>query len=254
MPPQSGRCFCFPVQYNRYEVINVETTIQATVQKIQEARSITFLTGAGVSTPSGVPDYRSLQGVYQGMEAPEYLLSIDCLNREPEKFYTFVKTLYHPTAEPNVIHQKMAALERRKPVWIVSQNIDGLHQAAGSQHLVNFHGSLYDCYCRKCGQTVPWQEYLKSDRHENCGGQIRPGIVLYGEGFTDDTISQAIQGVKASDLVVIVGTSFQVHPFCDLIYEKNENAAVLAINRTPIHVPMMHDFVEADGSTVFEQL
>ena len=95
---------------------------------------------------------------------------------------------------------------------------------------------------------------MKSDRHENCGGQIRPGIVLYGEGFTDDTIRQAIQAVNVSDLLVIVGTSFQVHPFCDLIYEKNEKTAVLAINRTPIHIPTLHEFVEVDGSTVFEQL
>ena len=242
------------MQYNNPEVIKLETTIQAAAQKIQEANSVTFLTGAGVSTPSGVPDYRSLKGVYHGMEAPEYLLSIECLDREPEKFYTFVKTLYHPTAEPNVIHQKMAALEKNKPVWIVSQNIDGLHQAAGSQHLVNFHGSLYDCYCRKCGQAVAWQDYLKSDQHEHCGGQVRPGIVLYGEGFTDETINQAIQAVKVSDLLVIVGTSFQVHPFCDLIYEKKEKTAVLAINRTPIYVPMAYDFVEADGSAVFELL
>ncbi|MGM0214083.1 NAD-dependent protein deacylase [Enterococcus sp. AZ109] len=232
----------------------METHIQVAVEKIQQAKSITFLTGAGVSTPSGVPDYRSLQGVYQGMEAPEYLLSIDCLIREPEKFYNFVKKLYHPTAKPNVIHQKMAQLEKRKPVWVVSQNIDGLHQAAGSQHLVNFHGSLYDCFCRKCGQAVPWQEYLESDRHENCGGQIRPGIVLYGEGFTEDTLNQAVQAVKVSDLLVIVGTSFQVHPFCDLIYEKKETAAVLAINQTPIYIPGSYDFVEAEGSAVFREV
>ncbi len=232
----------------------MDTTIQAAIEKIQQAKSITFLTGAGVSTPSGVPDYRSLMGVYQGIDAPEYLLSIDCLDREPDKFYRFVKTLYHPAAKPNVIHKKMAKLETSKPVWIVSQNIDGLHQAAGSQQLVNFHGSLYDCFCRKCGQAVPWQEYLVSDHHANCGGQIRPGIVLYGEGFTEDTLSQAIHAVNVSDLVVIVGTSFQVHPFCDLIYEKKETAAVLAINQTPIYIPGKYEFVEAEGSTVFEQV
>ncbi|GCF94120.1 NAD-dependent protein deacetylase [Enterococcus florum] len=232
----------------------METIVQKAVQMIQQAQTITFLTGAGVSTPSGVPDYRSLKGIYQGIEAPEYLLSIDCLNREPEKFYSFAKTLYHPEAAPNVIHKKMAKLEKRKSVQIVSQNIDGLHRAAGSQRFVDFHGSLYECTCRTCGQKVPWQEYLISDSHRDCGGQIRPDIVLYGEGFTEDTIQRAVQAVHSADLLVIAGTSFQVHPFCDLINEKKDTAAVLVINQTPIPIWETHTFVEANGTAVFERL
>lgn len=232
----------------------MEITIDQGVQMIQAAQKITFLTGAGVSTPSGVPDYRSLQGVYHGLEAPEYLLSKDCLVNEPQKFYEFVKHLYHEEAKPNVIHQMMAKLEAEKEVWIVSQNIDGLHAAAGSQHLVNFHGSLYDCYCRKCQQQVTWQAYLQSDHHKECGGQIRPNIVLYGEGFEESVIQQAIHGVKQAELVVIVGTSFQVHPFCDLIYEKSSNADVLVINQTPIQLAGPYDFIQTNGVAVFEKL
>lgn len=101
-------------------------------------QKITFLTGAGISTASGVPDYRSLKGVYQGIQQPEYLLSRTCLKTEPEKFYQFVKTLYHPDAQPNIIHQKMAQLEQMKRGKIVSQNIDGLHRKAGSQEVVTF--------------------------------------------------------------------------------------------------------------------
>lgn len=232
----------------------MEMTIDQGVRLIEDSQKITFLTGAGVSTPSGVPDYRSLQGVYQGIEAPEYLLSTQCLLKEPEKFYTFVKHLYHAEARPNVIHQKMAQLEKSKDVWVVSQNIDGLHAAAGSQQLVNFHGSLYACYCQKCQQSVAWQMYLKNDHHENCGGQLRPKIVLYGEGFEEATIQQAIAAVKNAELVVIVGTSFQVHPFCDLIYEKRPNAKVLVINQTPVALAGEYGFIQANGVAVFEKL
>lgn len=229
-------------------------TTQQAAKKIQAADKITFLTGAGVSTPSQVPDYRSLKGIYQGIETPEYLLSYDCLVQEPEKFYNFVKKIYHPSATPNIIHEKMAALKKNKTVAVVSQNIDGLHQKAGSKNLVNFHGSLYDCYCRKCGEAVFWQTYLQSDRHQNCGGQIRPKIVLYGEGFTDNVLQQANQAVRQAELIVIVGTSFQVHPFCDLIYQKSNETKILAINQTPLRISLAHDFVEANGVAVFNQL
>ncbi|MGM0126045.1 NAD-dependent deacetylase [Enterococcus sp. AZ194] len=225
-------------------------------EQIRAAQKITFLTGAGVSTPSGIPDYRSLKGIYQGVEQPEYLLSHEAMVYEPEKFYQFVQNIYHPTAQPNIIHQTMAKLEEQKEVWVVSQNIDGLHEEAGSKHVINFHGSLYECSCRKCGRSVAWQNYLKSDRHEeeNCGGQIRPDIVLYGEGFKEHVLEGAMKAVEQAELVVIVGTSFQVHPFCDLIRYKQPQAQVLVINQTPIALAQPHSFVEADGVLVFQQI
>ena len=232
----------------------MEITVDQAVALIQKYKKITFLTGAGVSTPSGVPDYRSLQGVYHGLEAPEYLLSNECLIHEPEKFYQFVKHLYHEEARPNIIHQAMAAMEETKDSWVVSQNIDGLHAAAGSKNLINFHGSLYDCYCRKCGKSVSVSDYLQSDQHKECGGQIRPNIVLYGEGFEEEVIQQAISAVKNAELVVIAGTSFQVHPFCDLIYEKRRDASVMVINQTPIQLAGEYLFVQANGVDVFEKI
>ena len=129
-------------------------TIEDAVKMMQQAKHLTFLTGAGVSTASGIPDYRSLKGVYHGLDQPEYLLSHTCMLREPEKFYEFVQKLYHPDAKPNVIHERIAAMEKEKDCWVVSQNIDGLHEKAGSQHCVNFHGNIYDCYCRKCHQKL----------------------------------------------------------------------------------------------------
>lgn len=232
------------------------TTMTATqaAEKIKAAKKITFLTGAGVSTASGIPDYRSLQGVYQGLERPEYLLSHECMVAEPQKFYDFVMNLYHPEAEPNIIHRKMAELEQEKAVWVVSQNIDGLHQQAGSQHLVNFHGDIYHVYCRKCGQTVPYQEYLTSDVHQDCGGQLRPGIVLYGEGFTDDVLQQAVAAVHQAELIVVVGTTFQVHPFCDLIDYRGDSAEIIAINQTPVSMMAPFSMVQCAGEDVFEKL
>lgn len=230
----------------------MESQLEQAAEKIRQAKKITFLTGAGVSTASGIPDYRSLQGVYHGMERPEYLLSHECMLREPEKFYHFVLHLYHPEAQPNVIHQKITELEQTKEVWTVSQNIDGLHRKSGSQKLVDFHGSLYHCFCRKCGQTVPWQEYLKSDRHATCGGQLRPDIVLYGEGFSDETLQQAIDAVANGELLVVVGTTFQVHPFCDLIYYRQKNAEILAINQTNLRMDAPFTMVKSTGEAVFQ--
>lgn len=207
----------------------------AMIEQLLQAKSITFLTGAGVSTPSGIPDYRSLHGIYQGLDQPEYLLSATCLKREPEKFYSFIKQLYHPDALPNVIHQTIHELEKTHNVWVVSQNIDGLHDRAGSTQVVNFHGSLYHVYCQSCGKEVPYADYLASDHHL-CGCRLRPAIVLYEEGFTPQTIKEAVRAVEAADIVVIVGTTFQVHPFCDLIEYKQKNAQVFVVNQTPIHL------------------
>jgi NAD-dependent deacetylase len=224
------------------------------VQLIEGSRKITFLTGAGVSTASGVPDYRSLSGVYQGIERPEYLLSATCLANEPQKFHTFIQSLYHPEAQPNVIHLKLAELEKTKETWVVSQNIDGLHAAAGSQNLINFHGSLYDCYCQKCGENVSVAAYLASDQHADCGGQIRPAIVLYEEALDQTAVTGAIRAVEAAELIVIIGTSFQVYPFCDLIHYASEDTEVLVINQSAVQLNRTAYFLKEDAVNVFENI
>lgn len=234
----------------------MENQKEQVVATILAAQNVTFLTGAGVSTSSGIPDYRSLKGVYQGIEAPEYLLSHDCLVAEPAKFYQFVKHLYHPEAKPNVIHEKIAQLEAEagRSVWTVSQNIDGLHAKSGSRQLVNFHGTLYQCHCRQCGQPVPWQHYLESDRHQDCGGQIRPEVVLYGEGFSQEVLDQAVAAVSQADVIVVVGTTFRVHPFCDLVHYAKTDAKIIAINQTPVSMPVAFDMVQCAGEDIFQLL
>lgn len=223
-----------------------------TIQLIEQANSIVFLTGAGVSTPSGVPDYRSLSGVYTTFEQPEYLLSHTCLMNEPAKFYRFVRTLYHPEAKPNVIHYKIVEIEKNKSTWVISQNIDGLHKKAGSHQLVNFHGNLYECHCLKCGHTVEWEAYLNASTHAKCGGQVRPEITLYEESLSEQAIEQAIHAIESSDLVVIVGTSFQVHPFCDLINYASKKATILVINQTQIDLLQPHYFFKGNAMKIFQ--
>ncbi|EHG1696981.1 NAD-dependent protein deacylase [Listeria monocytogenes] len=222
---------------------------------LKKAEHIVFLTGAGVSVPSGIPDYRSKNGLYAGMSSPEYMLSHTCLVREPDKFYQFVtENMYYPDAEPNAIHTKMAEIEAEKDVTIITQNIDGLHEKAGSKKVVNFHGSLYHCYCQKCGMSVTAQEYLKSDIHLGCGGVIRPDVVLYEEAISESAIDQSLAAIRQADLIVIVGTSFRVSPFCNLTDYRNKKARIFAVNKERISLPYPFEMMESDAVKVFEEI
>ncbi|MBO0419386.1 MAG: NAD-dependent protein deacylase [Vagococcus fluvialis] len=221
---------------------------------IKKSKKIVFMTGAGVSTASGIPDYRSMTGVYQGHENPEYLLSHTCLMREPEKFYDFVKGLYHEEAKPNVIHEKMKALEKNHEVSIISQNIDGLHNLSGSSRVVNFHGNLNDLYCLKCHKNVSTKEYLKSFTHENCGGMIRPNVVLYEEGLSEEAIQTSIKWLSEADLVVIVGTTFKVYPFSGLIDYRNPKSQILVVNNEDISLFDDYLFVQGSAEDFFEKI
>ncbi|ECB9810323.1 NAD-dependent protein deacylase [Listeria monocytogenes] len=224
-------------------------------EALKKAERIVFLTGAGVSVPSGIPDYRSKNGLYAGMSSPEYMLSHTCLVREPKKFYQFVtENMYYPDAEPNAIHTKMAEIEAEKDVTIITQNIDGLHEKAGSKKVVNFHGSLYHCYCQKCGMSVTAQEYLKSDIHSGCGGVIRPDVVLYEEAISESAIDQSLAAIRQADLIVIVGTSFRVSPFCNLTDYRNKKARIFAVNKERISLPYPFEMMESDAVKVFAEI
>lgn len=228
---------------------------QEALNLIKDSQKITFLTGAGVSVASGIPDYRSMTGVYAGIDAPEYLLSHSCLQEEPEKFYRFVKELYHPQAKGNIIHQTMARLEKEKAtVKIVTQNIDQLHHQVGSQKVMNFHGSLYDCYCQKCGETVAVEAYLQSMTHQKCGGMIRPNVVLYEEGLAEEVISQSIKAVAEAELIVIVGTSLKVYPFASLIDYRRGDSQVIVINQEELLLNEDIIMIQEDATTFFADI
>lgn len=201
---------------------------------LKKAKHPVFLTGAGVSTHSGIPDYRSKTGIYNGVSAPpEVILSEETLYDRPQLFYDFVmQNMYFPDAKPNLIHEKIAAICNEKGA-LITQNIDTLDRQAGNQHVTEFHGNLYDIYCSKCKQKVSYEDYAKGYKHE-CGGIIRPGIVLYGEGINPANVNQSILEMRQSDLVVIVGTSFVVYPFAGLLGYAAKDAKIWAVNLTEI--------------------
>lgn len=231
------------------------TSIQA---MIQNAQHVTFMTGAGVSTASGIPDYRSKGGLYaekfHGLP-PEYLLSHDCLVQQPDLLYAFVKdNMYFPDAKPNVIHEQIAKLCNAGQASLITQNVDGLDRQAGNQHVVEFHGNLYDCYCTADQQPVDWHDYLKSMYHQPDHGVIRPRIVLYGEGIAEAALQQSVQAVEAADLIVIVGTSFKVYPFAGMIDYRRPGTKLVVVNNEPIPAGSVTAQYTGDAKEFFSTL
>ncbi|MCK8607553.1 NAD-dependent protein deacylase [Apilactobacillus ozensis] len=222
------------------------------------AQHIVFLTGAGVSTPSGIPDYRSKNGLYSSSEKgkpAEYYLSHACLVNEPDTFYDFVKTnMYFPDAKPNIIHDKQAALTQKGKASIITQNVDNLYKVAGAQNLIEFHGNLYNVSCDRCHQSVNWQAYLNSPLHENCGGILRPDIVLYDEGLNEQKIMHSVKLMENSDLIVIVGTSMRVYPFAGLLDYRNPQAQVIAINKEKLNFAFPFMMLQTDAAEFFKHL
>ena len=224
-------------------------------QLFDNANHIVFLTGAGVSTASGIPDFRSANGLYTQNKNAEYYLSHRYFVEDPEGFYNYCKqNLYFPDARPNVIHEKQAALTQQDRATVITQNIDNLYEEAGTKHLVDFHGNLYHVYCEKCHETVPVADYLKSRIHEKDGGSLRPDIVLYDEGISQAAISQSVNAMANADLVVIVGTSMKVYPFAGLLQYANPAAKVLAINQQALNLPVDFTMIQADATKYFAEL
>lgn len=226
------------------------TTAQA---QLAAAKHIVFMTGAGVSTPSGIPDYRSKNGLYTGHHNAEYYLSHAYLESDPEGFYHYLKeNLYYPDAKPNVIHQKMAALTQQGRAGVITQNIDNLYQVAQTKNLIEFHGNLYQIYCTKCGRSVPFQDYLKTPYHQVDHGYSRPKVVLYDEGIDQNNVDRSLALLRQADLVVICGTSFRVYPFAGLIDYRNSAAKVMAINEEPLQLPFAFEMVQTNAIDFFK--
>lgn len=220
-----------------------------------QAQHIVFLTGAGVSTASGIPDFRSPKGLYTQNQNAEYYLSHRYFASDPDGFYNYCKNnLYFPDAKPNVIHEKQAAFTQADRATVITQNIDNLYEEAGTKHLVDFHGNLFHVYCEKCGETVPVADYLKSRIHQKDGGPLRPDIVLYDEGIKEDAISKSLRAMAAADLVVIVGTSMKVYPFAGLLQYANPQAPILAINQQALDLPVKFKMIQTDAVKYFDDL
>lgn len=205
------------------------------------AERIAFLGGAGLSTESGIMDFRSSNGVYAALrsygEPPEVLLSHDYFLRHTETFFDYYrKFLICPDAEPNAAHLALARLEQRgKLTAVITQNIDGLHQRAGSKTVLELHGSVYRNHCMRCGKAYPIETIAAAagvPRCE-CGGVIKPDVVLYGEGLDPKTLSAAIAHISAADMLLIGGTQLSVYPAAGLVdYFNGRDIAVINLSET----------------------
>jgi len=213
---------------------------------IDASDNIVFFGGAGVSTESGIPDFRSKDGLYNqhdvrfDMYQPEYLLSHSCLVYEPKVYYEFHRQKMDTrNIEPNNAHKYLAKLEEMgKLKAIVTQNIDGLHQKAGSKVVYEIHGSALRNYCMSCGKEFPSDYIFESEEpipRCSCGGVVRPDITLYEEGLPEDQVSGAIDSIARADMLIIGGTSLTVYPAASFVnYFRGKNLVI--INRDKIDV------------------
>lgn len=206
---------------------------------VNESDNIVFFGGAGVSTESGIPDFRSVDGLYHQKYdyPPETILSHTFYVRHTEEFYRFYKDkMLYLDAKPNEAHKKLAELEQAgKLKAVITQNIDGLHQAAGSKKVLELHGSVHRNYCTKCGKLFSAEYVLESKglpRCDVCDGLIKPDVVLYEEGLDDQTMREAIYYIQHADMLIIGGTSLAVYPAAGLIDYYRGNKLVLVNKST----------------------
>ena len=216
----------------------MEQKLETLRQWIQESENIVFFGGAGVSTESGIPDFRSVDGLYNQKYKypPETIISHSFFLENPEEFYRFYRDkLLIKGAKPNPAHRALAALERQgKLRCVITQNIDGLHQAAGSKNVLELHGSTLRNYCMRCGKRYGTEIFQQTDGVPRCecGGMIRPDVVLYEEGLDEDVLSRAVHYLRQADMLIIGGTSLVVYPAAGLVQYYRGNRLVL-INKSP---------------------
>lgn len=207
---------------------------------IDKSKRIVFFGGAGVSTESGIPDFRSVDGLYNQKYdyPPEQILSHSFFEKNTEEFYRFYRDkMLCLDKNPNKAHLKVAELEKAgKLIAVVTQNIDGLHQAAGSKNVFELHGSVLRNYCRKCGKFYS-AEYIKNSCDVpkcECGGVIKPDVVLYEEGLDDRTVNGAISAIESADTLIIAGTSLTVYPAAGFVrFFRGENIVLINRDKTP---------------------
>lgn len=217
-------------------------------EMIDRAGRIVFFGGAGVSTESGIPDFRSADGLYSQKYKypPEEIVSHDFFMRNTEEFYRFYRDrMIFPQAKPNAAHLKLAELERvGKLSAVVTQNIDGLHTAAGSRRVIELHGSVHRNHCMSCGKSYGLDFVMGCEGVPRCecGGIVKPDVVLYGENLDDNDINSAINEISRADLLIIGGTSLAVYPAAGLIRFFN-GERVVVINKSPISADRNADLV-----------
>ena len=241
-----------------------EEKTAALQEMIDSSARIVFFGGAGVSTESGIPDFRSKDGLYNKPDvqfadySPEYLLSHDCLFDEPKVFFEFYRQkLDVRNIEPNAAHYKLAEMERAgKLSAIVTQNIDGLHEKAGSKTVYNIHGTTFRNYCTgHAHHELPADFILESKEAiphcPKCGRMVRPDVTLYGEALPDDAVYGAIRAIEEADMLIIAGTSLTVYPAASFVrYFRGENLVIINRDETPMDSEAVLVFHESIGKVL----
>lgn len=227
---------------------NLEKKIELLKQWMEQSDSIVFFGGAGVSTESGIPDFRSVDGLYNQTYKypPETIISHSFYVRNPQEFYRFYKDrMLFPDAKPNRAHLALAKLEQEgKLTAVITQNIDGLHQAAGSKEVLELHGSVHRNYCTRCGQFYDLDYVLKSEGVPrcSCGGTIKPDVVLYEEGLDNRILQKSVNAIRNADMLIVGGTSLVVYPAAGLI-DYYQGKRLVLINKDKTARDSMADLV-----------
>mgnify|MGYP004656386747 CR=1 FL=1 len=238
----------------------MDSKIETLKTWIEASDNIVFFGGAGVSTESGIPDFRSVDGLYhqQFEYPPETILSHTFFYQHPDYFYRFYRQKMLPLeAQPNAAHKKLAELEQAgKLRAVITQNIDGLHQKAGSRNVLELHGSIWRNYCTRCGKFYP-PEFIRDCAGVprcDCGGVVKPDVVLYEEGLSEDVLHRAVHAISEADVLIVGGTSLTVYPAAGLIRYYRGSKLVL-INRDETPYDTAADLVLRDPiGQVFTQL
>lgn len=219
---------------------------------IKNSDKIVFFGGAGVSTESGIPDFRSPDGLYNQKYKypPEQIVSHTFFVYKTEEFYDFYRDrMIYTEAKPNKAHIALAKLEQDgKLLGVITQNIDGLHQTAGSKNVMELHGSVHRNYCTKCGEFYALDKIINSSgvpKCDKCGGVVKPDVVLYEEGLDERVIKAAVSALRRADVLIIGGTSLGVYPAAGLIHEFKGSTLVL-INKTETNADRLADIIIRD--------
>lgn len=240
---------------------NVSEKITELKKIINTHQNIVFFGGAGVSTESGIPDFRSVDGLYNQQYAypPETILSHSFYRANPQEFYRFYRNkMLYLDAQPNDAHKTLARLEQEGKVSaVITQNIDGLHQAAGSKNVLELHGSVHRNYCESCHSL--YDVHIVSDttgipQCPKCGGSVKPDVVLYEEGLDDKTLNAAVHYIHTAQVLIIGGTSLAVYPAAGLInYFQGDKIVVINMSATPKD-SIADLLIQAPIGEVFRQL
>ena len=216
----------------------VDEAIQKLAKMIGEAKNVVFFGGAGVSTASGIPDFRSAHGIYSGAQGRSYeeMLSHGYFMRHMDAFWAFYRNvMLYPNARPNAAHRALARLEEQgKLSAVLTQNIDGLHQAAGSENVLELHGTVHRNFCMRCGKETDLSYVVEADGTPvcpECGGRLKPDVVLYGEELDGDVVTRALDAIRRADLIIVGGTSLVVQPAAGFIMYRRPSCALALVNR-----------------------